>query len=339
MPAIESVLQRLGYVKLDRFGLVLTPEGRIMSLRPAVLDDGLGGKIVGWQEGDLAAMELEKWEPAVPASQRAVAARVATTLLPKIPPIPSIPGTAVPSGPARPSVPAPVAQVAVPAAIPAPRPAAVIAPAAVVAAPAPPEDDDWEWTIALARARVAAEEAEAAAQVATQPAPVRTPTPAPLTRRTRANTVPPPPSTAPAEPAPLPPAPKPRFVAAKTAPMPTIAAESKTKEMPAVAIDYQSETTKVQPPPAAAQRPGTSPTTVIPVPKLPSVRTTQASRIEPVVRTTNTNVMPRRLAKGTPAPLSQDVTRPVAQIADEDPTVPGITLPAAKPLPRIVRSR
>src|SRR5450432_489413 len=65
--AISSLLRRMGFVKLDDFGLVLTPDGRILSVRPTVLDDGLGGKIVGWQEGDLAAMELGQWEPALPA--------------------------------------------------------------------------------------------------------------------------------------------------------------------------------------------------------------------------------------------------------------------------------
>ena len=67
MPAIDSLMKRLGYVKLSSYGLVLTPEGRVLSMRPAALDDGLGGRIVGWEEGDLAAMELDKWEPARPA--------------------------------------------------------------------------------------------------------------------------------------------------------------------------------------------------------------------------------------------------------------------------------
>ena len=66
MGAIDNLLERMGYVKLDRYGLLLTPEGRILSSRPAVLDDGLGGRIVGWDEGDLAAMELDRWAPARP---------------------------------------------------------------------------------------------------------------------------------------------------------------------------------------------------------------------------------------------------------------------------------
>lgn len=78
MPAIDRLMKKLGYVKLSSYGLVLTPEGRVLSMRPAALDDGLGGRVVGWREGDLAAMELEKWEPARPASKAAVATRVAT---------------------------------------------------------------------------------------------------------------------------------------------------------------------------------------------------------------------------------------------------------------------
>ena len=61
MGAIDNFLKRWGFAKLDRYGLVLTPDDRVISMRPAVLDDGLGGKIVGWLEGDLAAMELEHW--------------------------------------------------------------------------------------------------------------------------------------------------------------------------------------------------------------------------------------------------------------------------------------
>src|SRR5580704_18261323 len=61
--AISRFLARLGFVRIGKYGLVLTPDDRILSTRPAVLDDGLGGKIVGWVEGDLAAMELEHWQP------------------------------------------------------------------------------------------------------------------------------------------------------------------------------------------------------------------------------------------------------------------------------------
>lgn len=61
MGAIDNFLRRWGFAKLDRYGLILTPDDRVISMRPAVLDDGVGGKIVGWLEGDLAAMELDRW--------------------------------------------------------------------------------------------------------------------------------------------------------------------------------------------------------------------------------------------------------------------------------------
>lgn len=132
MPAIDRLMKRLGYVKLSSYGLVLTPEGRVLSMRPAALDDGLGGRVVGWQEGDLAAMELAKWEPARPAPAAAVATRVAA------PPRPVVP--ARPPAPPRAAAPAPA-----------------LAPEPVV------EEDDWEWTIAIARARAAAEDVGAVA--------------------------------------------------------------------------------------------------------------------------------------------------------------------------------
>ena len=171
MPAIARLMKRLGYVKLSGYGLVLTPEGRVLSMRPAVLDDGLGGRIVGWQDGDLAAMELEKWEPARPAPKAAVATAVAAPVRAARPPVPTrpvpvaAPATPVPSMIIREtSLPISVAQV------PPIAPAAgrVLAPEPVV------EEDDWEWTIAIARARAAAEEVELAAAQPI-PAPVAAP--------------------------------------------------------------------------------------------------------------------------------------------------------------------
>ena len=157
MGAIHNLLGKLGYAKLDRYGLLLTPDGRVLTQRPHVLDDGLGGRIVGWEDGDLAAMELEPWEPARPAKKRATARRVAVAMAPTIP------------APARPPVP-----------LAAPAPAPVIAAPVAVAPPAPvadaeePEEDDWEWVVAIARARAAAEEAEQAAAAPKFIAPVQT---------------------------------------------------------------------------------------------------------------------------------------------------------------------
>jgi hypothetical protein len=212
-------MKRFGFVQLSRYGLVLTAEGRIMSLRPAVLDDGLGGRIVGWPEGDLAAMELQKWEPARPAPKPAVATRLAITP----PPIP------LPKPP-------PVARV-------------LVVPAPVVAQPAQVDEDDWEWEIALARARVAAEESEQAA------ASVRAP-------RTRLETIPPPVQ---------------KLAVVKIPP------KQPTQQLPVV----------VKPP---APRAGTSPATIIPIPKLPSIKD-RTLQIQPVVSSTRPSRT--RFAKGT----------------------------------------
>ena len=152
-----SVLERLGFVKLRNFGLFLTPEGRILSIRPAILDDGTGGRIVGWKDDDLAELQLARWAgPAArPAAEAAVAPRVAVAMVPT--PVPTAIASAVPT------------------------PAAV-ADAAVV------EEDDWEWTIAIARARTAAEDTESYLTATAVPAPA-------LPRRMRADTVPPPVTT------------------------------------------------------------------------------------------------------------------------------------------------
>jgi len=181
--ALSSLLRRMGFVKLDDFGLILTPEGRILSARSVVLDDGVGGKIVGWKEGDLAAMELERWEPALPAKKKTVIRhqplpQAAVTIAPAAPP--PVPARAkTPSLPGMPPVapiPAPV-----PAAKSAPVPAIVKPVAAPVATAPVEEDDEWEWEIAVARARAAAEwAAEAAAApplAAARPRPKRATSP------------------------------------------------------------------------------------------------------------------------------------------------------------------
>jgi hypothetical protein len=166
----------MGFVKLDDFGLILTPEGRILSARSVVLDDGLGGKIVGWTEDDLAAMELDRWEPALPPKKKTVIRhqplpQAAATIAPAAPP--PVPARAkTPSLPGMPPVapiPAPV-----PVAKSAPVPAIVKPVAAPVESEPVQEDDEWEWEIAVARARAAAEwAAEAAEASAPQLAPAR----------------------------------------------------------------------------------------------------------------------------------------------------------------------
>jgi hypothetical protein len=156
MGAIDNLLKRMGFVRLDRYGLVHTPDDRILSTRPAVLDDGLGGKIVGWVEGDLAAMELERWSPL--GAQPVAKPRP----LPK--PIPA-PAPVVAAAPAP--APAPVFVAPAPVA-PAP---IVVAPPPVVAEEPKVDEDEWEWEIAVARARAEAQEAIDSARAVQPPQP------------------------------------------------------------------------------------------------------------------------------------------------------------------------
>jgi hypothetical protein len=161
MGAIDNFLRRFGFVKLDRYGLVHTPDDRIVSTRPTVLDDGLGGKIVGWRESDLAAMELETWVAMGTAEPKR-----------KPQPLPA-PPLARPARPLPGVSPAPLAV----APVPAPVPVAVAVPAPVPV-PVPPqvalepkvEEDDWEWEIAGARARAEAADSEVTAAAAPLPA-------------------------------------------------------------------------------------------------------------------------------------------------------------------------
>ncbi len=138
MGAFQHLLRRWGLVRLDRYGLALTPEGRILSTRPEVLDDGAGGRIVGWQDADLAVGELQPWERR-PGSDSARPPAVAPVIPPSPGPGASAPGCVTP---------------------PATFASGVVMPLAV-ARDAAVDEDDWEWTIALARARAAAEEIEA----------------------------------------------------------------------------------------------------------------------------------------------------------------------------------
>ena len=285
MPAIDHLLKRLGFVRLSRYGLVLTSEGRIMSLRPAILDDGLGGRIVGWPDGDLAAMELSKWEPARPASQTAVATRVAVA----------------------------------PPPIPLPKPVIAAAPLEV-AQPPQVDEDDWEWEIALARARVAAEEAEQAAASARAP-------------RARLDTVPPPVAQA------SPPKLVVKIPPIEEKPVATIDYEDRTQVTVPTPVPKTTQVVAIPPvatakpvvaiPPVAKARPATTPPTIIPIPKLPSIKD-RASQIQPVVSTTRASRT--RFAKGT-GPVGNThvgvAPPPPIRAADDDKTSPGMALPVA----------
>jgi hypothetical protein len=185
MGAIKQLLKRWGYAKLDEFGLVLTAEDRIVATRPAVLDDGIGARVVGWRDSDLAAIELAPWRP--PASpmtaRRRVTASAAPARVAGPMPEPAAPARVAdrmpePVAPARPVMPEPVPPIdtaappedapehAIEHAIehtvePAPpvRPEPVVVEPAITVerAGAPPDEDEWEWEIAMARARAAAE--------------------------------------------------------------------------------------------------------------------------------------------------------------------------------------
>lgn len=351
MPALDRLMKKLGYVKLSAFGLVLTPEGRVLSMRPAVLDDGLGGKIVGWQDGDLAAAELERYgaprpvqaaQPTRPAPKAAVATRVA-------PPIPQVVVR---------ETSAPVNVAPIPTLI---KPAAP-APAPVKVAPQPPaEEDDWEWTIAIARARAAAEDAEAAAISASSAAKKATAAVppkkfVPATTQVAAKTLPI--AKVAAEAAPAPgmdtdnwPKTEPlhtldpddfqqevatevvRVVKAVHTPRVVLPAKpTPPQPMPVVAPPQAAHTSApkvIVTPPASAQRAferGKSPATVIPVPKLPSIaKTPIASAVAPVVKAPVTPVTPirARLAKGTGPYLPKTGEVPTLVQPEPPPLQPG----------------
>jgi hypothetical protein len=168
MGALDNFLRRFGYAKLDRYGLMLTGDDRVLSTRPAVLDDGLGGKIVGWTDDDLAAMELEHiGVPKKKAPAKPIAAPASLHNLPPAPPV--APKASPPPMPIAANVVAPASK------LPGLPPVAVV-PVAPAVAPEPPKvadeaeqgEDEWEWDIMMAKARAAAEEVEqAAAQIAT----------------------------------------------------------------------------------------------------------------------------------------------------------------------------
>src|SRR6185295_1352982 len=116
MSVIQHLLQRWGFVKLRRYGLELTSDGRILSTRSAVLDDGTGGRIVGWHDGDVSIWKLsriDREEPGIPSvsAPRSVASADAAPVRPSVRVMP-----------------------------------------VEVAGDVPVEEDDWEWSIALARA-------------------------------------------------------------------------------------------------------------------------------------------------------------------------------------------
>jgi len=193
---------------------------------------------------------------------------------------------------------------------------AVISPSSIVsyevASPAPVDEDDWEWTIALARARVAAEETQSPR------------------RRAPSSAVPTAPHRVTSRPA--------------VVREPTSATGDWPATAPIGSIDYEDYRVATRPAiplpavPTAGVRP--APTTVIPVPPLPSLETTMHVRLEPVVRTAHAAPPTARLAKGT-GPVDPDHAvsrRHASMLIDEatanlgvgDRTRPGVAVAAAQ---------
>jgi len=298
MPLLQHLLRRWGFVKLDRYGLELAPDGRILSMRPAVLDDGVGGRVVGWQDSDPAMIELKPW-PAQPAPMRALASRVAMP--------PDASPTQLLLGPAIPAASATV-------------PGAGATSAAVMAVEVAPEprvdEDDWEWTIALARARVATD--DVAAAVAAGPPP-----PGPAQVRTR-------PMAAVA----VKDASGASTAWPKTEPTGAIDYDNAARVTSTPVVATTHSTPAASRPRAPLPR-AAAPGTVIPVPALPAMQHPGgAKRLAPVVRTTSAQpaqASQHRFAQGTgpvdptaTAPMSDD-TQPNLSVGDR--TTPGIALP------------
>jgi hypothetical protein len=305
MTAIQHLLQRWGFVKLRRYGLELTSDGRILSTRPAVLDDGTGGRIVGWQDGDVSIWKLSRWSGA-PRVGSEVASGLISGVASGVIVRPPAPAPAV-----RPAIPASSEASATPGPAPS-RPSARVIPADVAGEPTV-DEDDWEWTIALARARVAVDETEVARPPAVAPRPG-------------------PPALRPPE--------RPTLRSSATA---DLAASGDWREadtadtLEASAYEDYRVSTRPLPrivPELALPR-TTMPSTVIPVPSLPTVDATRQSRLEPVVRTGPSSTLVSRFAKGTgpvdPPALSR--TGPAAMPRTGPAAMPR-TRPAAMPRTR-----
>lgn len=312
MAVFRHLLQRLGFVKLERYGLVLTPEGRVLSTHSKVLDDGSGGRIVGWRDDDPAMSELQPME------------RPSTTVTPSMASRVVVPPVAAPVQSVTPPV---ITDSSVSEQEPVMASAAVMP---VAVAPGPVVDeDDWEWTIALARARAAAEDAEAAAAAGPPPR-----SPAVRTR----------PMPAVAMPAAMKDPASSSTEWPQTAPIGSIDYEdySRVPTRPAVAIPR----TAPEPPPPEMPRIAV-PSTVIPVPVLPTMQNAaRASRLEPVVRTIPAQAPPpaqtspsaqSRFALGTGPVDSTTPSHGTAPFSDDaahnlsvgDRTKPGVALPPA----------
>lgn len=337
MGAIDNFLRRFGFAKLDRYGLILTPDDRVISMRPAVLDDGLGGKIVGWLEGDLATMELEHWGAAKKATAKRIAAPASLHRLPPAPPAARMIASAAAAPVAAPVIAAPVVAapvVAAPVVAPTPIPARAPAPAPEVAVAEEPGEDEWEWEIAMARARAAADEVEDAradlvgasaviAAVATSPR---------KTNPGMAVTAPVKPKAWPPEPEPLPPWPGTEPFneawADKSEVAPQVMSVLQKKLAVARSTPARGAKQVASPAPSSPAKPSAPPAaqrTVIPVPSLPAASDPRQVRPAPYTPSAKP-----RFARGTPSPankLEETVRTAAVPPANDDRTSPYIELP------------
>jgi hypothetical protein len=90
---LHSLLERLGFVRLRDFGLILTADRRIVTTRE-VLDDGYGATVVGWEDSDLAATELKKRRATTGGSSVAFRPLPPPPAVPVPPPVPPMLGVA-----------------------------------------------------------------------------------------------------------------------------------------------------------------------------------------------------------------------------------------------------
>jgi hypothetical protein len=69
MRMLNRLMSRLGYVKLEAYGLEVAGDGRVRTSHRTLHDDGLGGPIVGWLADDDRVANLPAWAapPSLPA--------------------------------------------------------------------------------------------------------------------------------------------------------------------------------------------------------------------------------------------------------------------------------
>ena len=94
MSLVEGILARFGYAKLRRYGLALTPDGRVVTLQPSILDAGTGSRIVGWTAGDAGAIGMTAISLASPVAPPVAAAPATFVAVFPVSPVPVAPPVA-----------------------------------------------------------------------------------------------------------------------------------------------------------------------------------------------------------------------------------------------------